>query len=142
MHDNVQKKIVGDVSRRLGGEPKRKKINYMTAHRSSYPALKNENEFQKMLIVEKNPSRKIIYVIGKDKIGAIKTRIQNGDIIAFTTYQEGLDVVHVGFALWKGKKLHLLHASSKEGGVVVSAKTLVTYLKSNKKFTGIIVARP
>jgi hypothetical protein len=37
--------------------------------------------------------------------------------------------------------LHLLHASGKEGGVVISKKTLAAYLKSNKKFTGIIIAR-
>lgn len=142
LRDNEQKKIVGDISRRLGGEPRRKKINYMTAHRSSYPALKSENEFQKMLIVERNLSRRTFYVIGKNEVNQQKEKIKTGDIIAFLTEQEGLDVAHVGFALWEGKKLHLLHASSKEGGVVVSAKTLVTYLKSNKKFTGIIVARP
>ena len=58
------------------------------------------------------------------------------------TNEEGLDVVHAGFAIWEGKDLHLLHASSKEGGVVVSKKTLAAYLKSNKKVNGIIVARP
>jgi len=52
-----------------------------------------------------------------------------------------LDVAHVGFAILQGKNLHLLHASSKEGGVVISKKTLASYLKANKKFTGIIVAR-
>jgi hypothetical protein len=54
---------------------------------------------------------------------------------------EGLDVAHVGFAVWQEKNLHLLHASRKEGAVVISKKTLVAYLKSNKIFTGIIVAR-
>ena len=65
--DNKQKKIVRDISRLLGGEPRRKKINYMTTHRASYPALKNENEFQKMLIVEKNLSRKTFCIIEKIK---------------------------------------------------------------------------
>jgi Protein of unknown function (DUF1460) len=141
LRDNEQKKIVGDISRRLGGEPRRKKINYMTAHRSSYPVLKSENEFQKMLIVERNFSRRTFYVIKKNKVNQQKEKIKTGDIVAFATEQEGLDVAHVGFALWKGKKLHLLHASSKEGGVLISKKTLVTYLKQNKKITGIIVAR-
>jgi hypothetical protein len=71
-----------------------------------------------------------------------KTRIKNGDVIAFATKDEGLDVAHVGFAIWQAKNLHLLHASSKKGGVVISATTIVAYLKSNKNFTGIIVARP
>jgi hypothetical protein len=140
--DNKQKKIVKGTSRRLGGEPRHKKINYMTTHRASYPALKNENEFQKMLIVEKNLSRVTFCVIKKNKVNLQKGKIKTGDIVAFVTEQEGLDIAHVGFALWQRKNLHLLHASSKEGSVVISKKPLVTYLKQNKKFTGIIVAHP
>jgi hypothetical protein len=142
LRDNEQKKIVGDISKRLGGEPRRKKVNYMTTHRTSYPALKSKNEFNKMLIVEKNISRRNFYAIGKDKVDQQKGKIKNGDIVAFVTDEEGLDVAHVGFAYWQGRNLHLLHTSSREGGVVISKKTLVAYLKQNKKFTSIIVTRP
>jgi cell wall-associated NlpC family hydrolase len=142
LRDDENKNILTDVSRNLGGEPQRKKINFMTAHRESYAALKNKAQLAKMLVVEKNISRKISYIIEKDRFSEQKAKIQNGDVIAFATNQEGLDVTHVGFAIWQGRSLHLLHASSKEGGVVVSKKTLTSYLKSNKKFTGIIVARP
>jgi hypothetical protein len=142
LRDNEKKKTLKDISRQFDAEVQRKNINYMTTHRTSYPALKNENEFQKVLLAEKDFSRKVFSVIDKDKISRQKTKIQNGDIIAISTNQEGLDVAHVGFACWQGKNLHMLHASSKEGGVVISAKTLVAYLKTNKKFTGIIVARP
>jgi hypothetical protein len=142
LRDNQQKKIIQDISKCLDGEPKRKKINFMTAHRAFYPVLKSDNEFQKMLHAEKNLSRKIFHIIGRDKVGAQKANIKNGDIIAFASSQEGLDVAHVGFAFWRGKNLHLLHASGKEGGVVISKKTLVAYLKSSKKNTGIIVSRP
>lgn len=142
LHDGEKKKILINVSQQLGGKQLRKKIDFMTNHKKLYSALKNKQEFKKMLVVEKNLSRKVFYTIGKDKVGGQKTKIQNGDIIAFTTNQKGLDVAHVGFAFWPGKNLHLLHASSKEGGVVISAETLVAYLKSNKKFSGIIVARP
>ena len=68
--------------------------------------------------VEKNLSRKVFHIIGKDKVSRQKTRIKNGDVIAFATKEEGLDVAHIGFAIWQGKNLHLLHASSKKGGVV------------------------
>ena len=95
-----------------------------------------------MLLFEKNISRRVFHVISKDKVPRQKAQIKNGDIIAFTTNQEGLDVAHVGFAFWQEQYLHMLHASSQEGGVVISKKTLTVYLKSNKKFTGIIVARP
>jgi hypothetical protein len=141
LSDNEKKKTLKDVSRQFHSIAQRKKINYMTLNRASYPALKNEFEFRKMLIIEKNISRKVFHIIGKDKVSQQKTNIKNGDIIAFTTKDEGLDVAHVGFALWQGKNLHLLHASKKEGTVVISTKTLTAYLKSNRIFTGIIVAR-
>jgi hypothetical protein len=142
LRDNQQKKIIQDISKRLDGELRRRKLNFMTAHRGLYAALKNEAEFEKMRQAERNLSRKAFYIVGKDKIGAIKSQIQNGDIIAFPSNQEGLDVAHVGFAFWSGKNLHLLHASGKEGGVVISTKTLIAYLKQNKKYSGIIVSRP
>jgi len=142
LRDNEKKQILKDVSHQFDAETQRKKINYMTTHRKSYAALYDEDEFKKMLRVEKNLSRKVFHVIGKDKVISQKTKIKNGDIIAFTANQERLDVAHVGFACWQGNNIHLLHAASKECGVVISKKTLVTYLKSNKNFTGIIVARP
>ena len=142
LRDNENKNILTDLSKSLGGKPQRKKINFMTAHRESYTALKNEEQLAKMLAVEKDLSRKISYKIEKDKMSAQKAKIQNGDVIAFATNQEGLDVAHVGFALRQGKSLRLLHASSKEGAVLISKKTMTAYLQSNKKFTGIIVARP
>jgi Protein of unknown function (DUF1460). len=141
LRDNEKKKTLKDISRQFDAETQRKKINYMTINRTSYPALKNEFEFRQMRLVEKNISRKVFHIISKDKVSRQKTKINNGDVIAFTTKDEGLDVAHAGFAIWQGKNLHLLHASSKEGGVVISKRTLVAYLKSNKKFTGITIAR-
>jgi cell wall-associated NlpC family hydrolase len=113
----------------------------MTIHRDLYAGLKNEAQLSRMLLVEKNLSRKSFFIVGKDKVARQQAGIQQGDIIAFTTDQEGLDIAHVGFAARQGRHLHLLHASSKEGAVVISKETLGAYLKSNKTFTGIIVAR-
>ena len=142
LHDNEKKKIIKNVTRVLGGRPRRKIINFMTTNCGLYPALKDKNNYQKMLIAEKNLSRRSFTIIDKIKFSARIKNIQSGDIIAFATDVDGLDVAHVGFALWQAKNLYLLHASSKEGAVVVSKKTLAAYLKSNKKLTGIIIARP
>ncbi|MBN1365275.1 MAG: DUF1460 domain-containing protein [Syntrophaceae bacterium] len=141
LRNNEKKGFLTDLSRQLGGEPKHKKINFMITHKKLYPALGNKTQLKKMHMVEKNLSRKFFHIIGKNKINFLKEKIRTGDIIAFAAKHEGLDVAHVGFALWQGKNLRLLHASSKEGKVTISKKTLSNYLKSNKKFTGIIVAR-
>ncbi|GAB6268847.1 MAG: DUF1460 domain-containing protein [Smithella sp.] len=142
LRDNEKKGILTDVSSRLGGKPQQNKINFITAHQELYTPLKDKAQLARMSAIEKKLSRKTFSVIDKDKVTTQRSKIYNGDILAFTTNQEGLDVAHLGFAIWQGKSLHLLHATSKEGNVVISKKNLVAYLKSNKKFTGIIVARP
>lgn len=139
LRDNELKGMLRDVSRQLGALNHRKKINYMTAHRKSYSGLQNENEYQKMRRIEQNISRRVFRVIPKDKVNRHIGKIKSGDIIAFAADKEGLDVAHAGFAFWRGGKLYLLHASSLEGAVVVSQKTLVSYLKQNRNFPGIIV---
>lgn len=142
LNESEKKKILINISRRLGGKLQRKKINFMTAHKKSYPALENKKQLAEMGTVEQNLSSRTFHLIEKNKVSAIKEKIKNGDIIAFTTNQHGLDIAHVGFTVRQGSNLHLLHASQKEGNVVISKKTLIAYLKSNKKFSGIIVARP
>ena len=65
--------------------------------------------------------------------------IVNGSILALTTTINGLDVTHVGFAYWVGGKLHLLHASSQEGKVILDPMTLYEYQKDKKTHTGVRV---
>ncbi|MFO7569860.1 MAG: DUF1460 domain-containing protein [Smithellaceae bacterium] len=142
LRNNEKKKVLKDKTRGLGGDKIRKKIDFMTAHRDHYAALKSEKEFKKMRQIELRLSRKTFFVIQKDFVGALKTKVQNGDLVAFTTDEEGLDVAHVGFAVRQGKSLRLLHASIREKAVVVSTQTLPAYLKSRRKFTGVIIARP
>lgn len=125
LKDNEEKKILTDISRHLGGNHKRKKINFMTTHKKLYPPLKNKTQLARMLMVEKNLSRKFFHVIGKNKVNSQKEKIRNGDVIAFAANQEGLDVAHIGFAIRQGKSLRLLHASNKDGGVVISKKHLL-----------------
>lgn len=141
IRDNVKKKILDDITASLGGKGLRKKISFMTDHRSLYPALKNKAAYEKMLQVEKSLSRKTFAVIPSGSLRAVASKIKNGDIIAFATDEDGLDVLHTGFAARQGKKIYLLHASSKEGAVVMSSKPLTAYIKSNKKISGVLVAR-
>lgn len=139
--DNKKKGIVKDISRQIGAKPQYKVINFMTTHRDAYPALQDENVFQKIRKIEKLISRRKFYVLPKEEFNGAAGKIKTGDIVALASNTDGLDTAHVGFALWQGKKLHLLHASSKAKSVVVSAKSLIDYLRQNKQYTGIIVAR-
>lgn len=141
LRDNEKKKVLKDMSPLLAGVGQRKKINYMTVRRENYPALKNEKEFLQIGQAEKSLSRQVFSVICKNKISAQSNNIKEGDVVAFFTHQEGLDVAHAGFAIGQGGRLHLLHASSALGAVVISTETLASYAKKNKKYSGIFVAR-
>jgi hypothetical protein len=54
---------------------------------------------------------------------------------------EGLDVTHLGFAVWKNGNLHLMHASMSHGKVVVDERTLYDYLSTRKSCPGVRVVR-
>jgi hypothetical protein len=139
--DNKQKGIIKDISRQMGAKPKSKVINFMTTHRNSYPALLDDKVFNEICKIEKKISRRKFYVLPAARLDRSEGKIKTGDIVAMVSNAKGLDVAHVGFALWKGKKLHLLHASSRAKSVVISAQPLLAYLRQKKKFSGIIVAR-
>ena len=62
--------------------------------------------------------------------------------LAMVTQRDGLDVSHVGFAIWDEKgRLHLMNASSLHKRVVNEEKSLQQYLKSQRLQPGIRVIR-
>ena len=141
LYDNQEKGILKDISSMAGGEPFVKKINFMTSNRIMYPALQSEMEFERMLVTENVCSRHNLYYIPNAKLKAGAEKIKNGDLIGITTNIEGLDVLHTGIAVQFKRGLHLLHASSKEGRVIISGETLYRYLNLRKSRSGLMVAR-
>jgi hypothetical protein len=139
--DNQRKGIVQNISRRLGGQPYLKKIDFMTRYADRYPALQDRNIYRQMAAVERRMRRRVLYYIPKQFVRNMESRIADGDLIAVTAAAEGLDVTHVGLAVHAEKTLHLLHASSAVRKVVISKETLDRYLAGNKSRTGIMVAR-
>ena len=53
----------------------------------------------------------------------------------------GLDIAHLGFAVWRADGLHLLNASQLHRKVVEEPMTLRYYLSKHPSFTGIRVVR-
>ena len=91
---------------------------------------------------EKALSGKIVHWLPKSELPENGLSwIMDGDIIAITTKLPGLDIAHVGIAQYIKGKLHLLHASSTLGKVVISDDPLNHMLNNNKSWTGIRVVR-
>jgi hypothetical protein len=141
IHDNQKKGIVRDVTAKIGGKPLRKAITFMTTHPDLYPSLKNVAKLRRMKPIERTISRRCLFFIPKKALRCLEDRIRDGDLIAITTNAEGLDVQHVGLSARVKNRIHLLHASSIEGKVVLSKKTLYQYLMQSKVRSGIMVAR-
>jgi hypothetical protein len=141
IYDNQKKGIIRDVTVEIRGRPLRKVVNFMTTHLDLYPPLKNVTNLRRMKSVEKAISRRSLFFIPKKILRRLEHLIRDGDLIAITTDIKGLDVQHVGFAARVRNRIHLLHASSFEGQVVLSKKTLYRYLMQSRTRTGVMVAR-
>jgi hypothetical protein len=141
LRDNGRKGIVRDITRKLGGIPFRKPFHAITDRREDHPALKDAAAFRRMRTVEAACSRRTQCYIAKADLTQAADGIADGDIIAITTDEKGLDVSHAGLAVHVRGQLHLLHASGAEGKVVLSDRTLNRYLLSRRTRTGILVGR-
>lgn len=142
IHDNEQKGIVKDITRELGGIEFHKKINFMSTHSSAYKQLKDDSSMViKIIEIEKAMSLRNFYYIPKDSVAAIESQLSDGMIVGITSAVDGLDIAHVGFLIRKDGQIRLLHASSDEGKIVVSTKSLSEYLSGNKKQNGIVVMK-
>ena len=116
-----------------------KTLDFMTQNRDKYDALADSTEYERMKNVQVGFRSHRFPYIKATNIGGAK--IQPGDIIAIVSKTPGLDVSHIGIAVDVNGKLHLLHASSKEGKVCVSNVPLTEYLKRNRNAIGIRVIR-
>jgi hypothetical protein len=141
LYENEKNGQLQVITSQLGGKPYVKPLNFMSAHRTSYPALKDEASYRQIGKIEEVLNTRQYCYIPKAQVSNIESQLQDGDIIAITTGIQGLDVVHVGFAKKHNNRIHLLHASVDEKKVVVSSKPLSEYLLGNKNQSGIMVAR-
>lgn len=142
--DNTNRGNIKEITSSISGSKYEiKTIDFMTRHRESYSALKDEEMYNKIKNTEIGYRSHRIPMIKKTNLQLknVKEALRNGDIIAITTKIEGLDVTHMGIIFFKGNKPHLLHASSTEGKVIVDPSELAEMLRRSKNATGIRVIR-
>lgn len=119
-------------------------LYFMSTHPDSYlPMKKDSSLVGEIASLEREWQGIEVSYIPKENqnLPPDELNIKNGDILAITTNIKGLDVVHVGFAFWKGENLHLLHASSVAKKVIEDPQTLYDYTKNKKAYTGVRVIR-
>lgn len=120
-------------------------INYMSRHPQAYEALKAHPDFVATIAQQEKQltGRQYRYIpkLMVRNTQAMRQAVLDGDIIAITCSKPGLDIAHLGFAVWRSDGLHLLNASSIHKKVVEEPMTLGQYLKKHQSHTGIRVIR-
>lgn len=140
--DNSVNGYVKDATKIFDGIPYESNVNFMSTHVTSYPQLvKDTLLVEGIKEIETEISTRQYYYIPKDDLYKNELYLEEGWIVAFTTDIKGLDVIHTGITVRNGDKIHLLHASSDAGEVVISEKTLVEYVLGNKHQTGVILLK-
>lgn len=143
LYENDRKRLVRDVNKEVGGIPLKIEPGFMSTHPDSYQALKGHPErIERISAVEREVARRSYHYIPKDQISARAPRIENGDVVCFTTAIKGLDISHVGIITRVGEKLTFIHASSLAKKVIVNEESLEAYVKKGKNSTGIMIGRP
>lgn len=137
--DNTHLGSMSEVTDRIPGVAYQvKTLDFMSRHRNDYPAMRDDATYEKIKDCElgyrshRSPYMRSNTLMGKKTAGMLR----EGDIIAFTTKTEGLDVSHVGIIVITDGEPHVIHASSKAGKVIEDPLTLAEYLKRNHNITG------
>ena len=120
-------------------------VYYMSTYPSKYKMLAENPEYVPVITATERELNKVSYrYVPKSLVGnteLMRKVVKDGDIIALTTSLKGLDIQHIGFAVWHADGLHLLNASSLRHKVVEEPMTLYRYLQRQRTMTGMRIVR-
>lgn len=147
IEDNVEMGIVSEIvsDKALFSAEQTVNATYMTTHSDKYKMLAGDTAMiSKIALMEKHINGKKHPYLPINNIRntwSLKNAIQDGDVIAIVTSKKGLEISHLGFAVWRWDGLHLLNASSIHHKVIEEPMTLRKYLVGRKTALGVRVLR-
>ncbi len=143
LRDNERRGLLSDVTGELPGSMRvAKPVSYMTTAPHKYPRLSDPATLKQLQLIEEALSQQPFSFVPSRNIRLAESHLREGDIVMLTTARPGLDMRHVGFAVRRPNgRVHLMHASSDQGAVVITRYPLSNYLLYHKHLSGIRVAR-
>ncbi len=142
LRDNERKGLLQDVTPLLAGNVTvSKSLSYMTAKTFRYPAMNDPAVYRQIAHIENTLSQEPFAFVPKKNLRKAEANLRDGDVVMLTASRPGLDMRHCGFAVWQRGRVHLLHASSDYGRVVITSQPLTEYVAARKTLSGIRVAR-
>lgn len=143
LDDNARRGLVRVLGEELGGRADTRPLRFMSTHAESYPALAMPGILGEIEEMERSLDGVPRWVVPTASIDSVSDRIETGDILAFATSIEGLDVTHAAFAYRDDAGvLRVLHAPLSGGVVEITESTLPQYVAAIRSSTGILIARP
>lgn len=140
--ENENRGILKNITKEIGGEILNKNIFYMSYKKDTlYGNMADSNTYNRIVTVENNITNREKFYIPKERVAEMESNIKNGDIIGITNRLDGMDMAHVGIAVWQNGRLYMMHASSQFRQVLITDVPLADYLARNKGQTGIMVGR-
>lgn len=143
LRDNERKGLLTDVTGEFTGSMSvAKPVSYMTTATYRYPQLSDPATFRQMQLAEASLNQQPFTFIPRKNIRLADSQLREGDIIMLMSARPGLDMKHVGLAVKQPNgRIHLMHASSEQGEVVITPYPLSDYVLWHKHLSGIRVAR-
>lgn len=147
IEDNVEMGIVEEIAddETLFSAIQTVKATYMTTYSDKYKMLAGDTAMiKKIARMERHINGKKHRYMPNDNIRntwKLRRTVHNGDVIAIVTSKSGLEISHLGFAVWHWDGLHLLDASSIHRKVIEEPLTLRKYLTGRKTALGVRILR-
>jgi hypothetical protein len=141
--DGARRGLLRDLGPELEAEAELRPLRFMSRHRASYRALADEGAWREVAERERALDGAPRLRVPPAGIAAAAAALCPGDVLAFATGIEGLDVTHTGLA-HPGPDgiVRVLHAPLSGGVVQVSRGSVAEYVAALRGCTGILVARP
>lgn len=143
MANNAKNGLVMDLTKSLpGAKPLVQKLDFMSTHYKSYPALaKNPGLLAELRSIESRISKLPKFYVPTAEVAKAEGKLKTGDIIGMVDTREGLDYAHVGVILVIDGVPHFCHASSGRQKVMIDDR-LSKVMASVKNWKGFSVSRP
>ncbi len=120
-------------------------LHFMSTHPDAYPMLgRDPQTLEQLRTTEQETAGDSVRYIPSHLLNRSREAlkyVQDGDILALVTSRDGLDVSHLGLAQWQDGRLHMLHASSQHGRVLLDPQPLFEYMQKRTSLLGIRVVR-
>ena len=138
--DNTSRGNIEEITKDVPGARELiKTINFMSTHRDSYPALKDDETFNTIKKYEDGYRNHKTYYLKKEQLNGkgICNAVQEGDFVGLVCKTPGLDISHMGMVVKNEKgELVVIDASMSGGRVMNEAYPIVEELGPKQGVSG------